>query len=246
MLLALLLLGTPNAAPIGTQLGAPNAFYVNQRAPLAPSPFQKLPVGAVLPEGWLKKQLQLQAAGFSGRLEEISEFLKKDSNAWFDPQGGKSDGWEEVPYWLRGQISLGYLLRDPKIETDAERWIEGVLRSRKPDGWFGPLSNLNYQDGMPDLWPNMVMLYALQTYYERSGDKHVTDLMTAYFKWENGLPDESSSIPRPTGSTSGEPTTLPACSGCTTSPVNPSYWIWRAASTNTPQTGNRACPTATA
>ncbi|HRZ94335.1 MAG TPA: hypothetical protein P5022_15615, partial [Candidatus Paceibacterota bacterium] len=50
----------------------PNVHYAGNRAPLLPSPFIKLPLTAIRPEGWLRKQLELQAAGFHGHLEEVS------------------------------------------------------------------------------------------------------------------------------------------------------------------------------
>jgi hypothetical protein len=77
-----------------------NDFYVGNTQPLAPSPLLKLPIGAVKPEGWLRRQLELQADGFSGRLTEISKFLKKEGNAWLAADGKGDSPWEEMPYWL--------------------------------------------------------------------------------------------------------------------------------------------------
>ena len=56
---------------------AGNDFYVGNRPPLTASPFIKLPVGAIEPQGWIRKQLELQADGFHGHLTEISRFLVK-------------------------------------------------------------------------------------------------------------------------------------------------------------------------
>ena len=56
---------------------AGNDFYFGNRAPLTPSPLIKLPVGTIEPEGWVRRQLELQADGFHGHLTEISQFLKK-------------------------------------------------------------------------------------------------------------------------------------------------------------------------
>ncbi len=55
-----------------------NSFYVSNREPLLASPFMKLPVGSIKPQGWVRRQLQLQADGWHGHLTEISDFLKKD------------------------------------------------------------------------------------------------------------------------------------------------------------------------
>ncbi len=167
-----------------------NTQYVGNRAPLAPSPFAKLPVGAVKPDGWLRTQLELQRDGFSGQLDEISQFLDDSNNAWLTGESAGRAGWEELPYWLKGQISLGYLLDDKEIIAQSKKWVEGALKSSREDGWFGPESNLVTRHGTPDLWPNMIMQNVLQTYYEATGDKRVLDVMTKYAHWLLKLPDE--------------------------------------------------------
>ncbi|MCD6508645.1 hypothetical protein J7M22_18750 [Candidatus Poribacteria bacterium] len=96
-----------------------NDFYVGNRPPLTPSPFLKLPVGSIRPRGWLLKQLRLQADGFFGHLTEISDFLRKEGNAWLSPDGEGHSHWEEVPYWLRGFGDLGYVLEDERVIEEA-------------------------------------------------------------------------------------------------------------------------------
>ena len=74
----------------------PNAHYAGNRAPLLPSPFIKLPLTAIRPDGWLRKQLELQSAGFHGHLDEVSRFMKKENNAWLDPHGRGDHGcWHD-------------------------------------------------------------------------------------------------------------------------------------------------------
>jgi len=119
-----------------------NRHYNGNRPPLLPSPLIKLPLGAVQPEGWLRKQLELTAEGFFGHLTEISPFCREEGNAWLDPEGIGHSGWEEVPYWLRGYVPLAYLLGDRSLIEDATPWIEAAIASQTDFGYFGPQSNL--------------------------------------------------------------------------------------------------------
>src|SRR5689334_3604236 len=87
-----------------------NSFYLGNRAPLMPSRFIALPPSAVQPKGWLREFLNRQRGGLCGNLGEISAWLQKEDNAWLSKDGKGKYGWEEVPYWLRGYLQLGYTL----------------------------------------------------------------------------------------------------------------------------------------
>ncbi len=169
-------------------LNSTNSFYVGNRAPLSPSPFFKLPIGAITPRGWLRHQLELERDGMTGHLEQISPWLDFNRSSWADKLGRGKFGWEELPYWLKGYGDLGYVLKDPTIQEEAKKWIDAAIATQRPDGYFGPRELLTSLDGKPDLWPHMVMLNVLQSFYEASSDKRVIDLMTRYFQWENTLP----------------------------------------------------------
>ena len=182
------------AAVARPDLSTTNSFYVANRAPLTPSPFVKLPIGSITPRGWLRHQLELEKNGMIGRLKEVSPWLNFEKSAWGNKEGRGERGWEELPYWLKGYGDLGYVLRDDAVIAAARKWIESAMGSQREDGWFGPrelLTSLDAkpgQPGKPDLWPHMVMLNILQSYYEFSGDTRVLDVMTRYLKWENALP----------------------------------------------------------
>ena len=96
-----------------------------------------------------------------------------------------------MPYWLKGYGDLGYVLGDEAIIKNARRWIDAVLASQEPDGWFGPRANKTGLKGKPDLWPHMVMCNVLQSFYEFTGDTRVLPFLTKYFKWLSTLPDEN-------------------------------------------------------
>ncbi|MDE6194121.1 MAG: glycoside hydrolase family 127 protein [Muribaculaceae bacterium] len=161
-----------------------NTNYPGFKAPLQSAPLIKLPVGKVQPKGWLRKYLELQKDGLNGKLGTVSAWLDKNNNQWLSDVG--DHGWEEVPYWLRGYCSLAYILDDEEMKRESQVWFDAVLANLKDDGFLGPH---NYENGNPELWAQMVMLWALQTYYEHSGDQRVLDAMTDYFKWEMNVPD---------------------------------------------------------
>ena len=179
-----------------------NRFYPGNRPPLAPSPFIKLPIGAIRPDGWLRTQLQFEADGFSGRLSEISQFCRYEGNGWVSP-GSAERGWEEAPYWLKGFTDLGFVLGDQRIIAEAHKWLNAVIANQQSDGYFGTRRNLTIRRGdqpemdadkpdqVIDLWPNMIMLYPLRTLYEATGDQRVIPFMLKYFAWQRSIPREA-------------------------------------------------------
>lgn len=193
LLVSFVVLWSSSHAQIGSVTGvdqlpmdSKSSNYINNRLPLKQNALIKLPVGSIVPHGWLGQYLTLQKEGLTGHLGEISAWLSKKNNAWLSSDGKGDYGWEEVPYWLKGYANMGYILKDPKIIEESKVWLEGAIRSQRPDGYFGPLI---LRHNKPDLWGNMIMLWCLQSYYEYSSDARVLDLMTKYFKWQLNLPD---------------------------------------------------------
>jgi len=168
-----------------------NPYYVGNRAPLSPSPFLKLPIGSIKPQGWLAKQLELEAAGMTGKLPEISKWCQFEGNAWASPNGTGHSAWEELPYWLKGFGDLGYVTKDFGVNRMTPKWIEAVLASQDVDGWFGPRASKTSLEGKPDLWPHMVMCNVLQSFYEFSEDSRVLPFLTRYFRWLDAQPASS-------------------------------------------------------
>ena len=78
--------------------------------------------------------------------------------------------------------------------AETKIWIEAALKSQKEDGWFGPDKGRKGAatdlEGREDLWPNMIMLYCLQDYYEFTSDKRVITLMTKYMKYLVTVPED--------------------------------------------------------
>ena len=166
-----------------------SAHYTNNRPPLLPASFIALPPGSIRARGWLLEILNRQRDGLAGHLGEVSAWLQKDDNAWLSKTGQGKYGWEELPYWLKGYLLLGYALDDQRILDEAQVWIEGTLASQRPDGDFGPDRRFD-DDGTRDYWANMLMLFTLQSYYEHTADPRVLALMTRYFHYQLAVPDK--------------------------------------------------------
>lgn len=132
--------------------------------------FDALPLGSVRPAGWLRRQLQIQADGLTGHIEEIWADLGPESG-WL---GGPGESWERGPYYLDGLVPLAHLLDDDALVQKAQKWIEWMLQSQRPDGQFGPVHN-------DDWWPRMVAAKVLQQHAEATGDERVLPFLERYF-----------------------------------------------------------------
>ncbi|GMK45288.1 hypothetical protein PghCCS26_24160 [Paenibacillus glycanilyticus] len=141
--------------------------------PLKAVPFEELPLGAIRPAGWLKDQLEIQAEGMTGHLDEFWSHVGP-SSGWL---GGTGESWERGPYYLDGLLPLAYLLEDERLIDKVKPWIDWTLESAREDGQFGPASN-------DDWWSRMVMLKVLIQHAEHTGDERVIPFMTNYFRYQ--------------------------------------------------------------
>lgn len=171
---AIVLAGVCFSAQLAAQSSqAASGSVVANRPPLQPNAYNPLPLGAIEPKGWLRRQLEIQAAGLTGHLDEFWNDVGPNSG-WL---GGTGESWERGPYYLDGLLPLAYELNDPTLLKKAKPWVEWTLTHQRPDGQIGPLSN-------DDWWPRMVMLKVLTQYQEASGDPRVIPLMQKYFAYE--------------------------------------------------------------
>ena len=151
----------------------PPAPTVKDRAPLHSGAFYALPLGSVRPAGWLRRQLQIQASGLSGHLDETWADVGPNSG-WL---GGTGESWERGPYFLDGLIPLAWLLDDARLKSKAQKYIDWILTHQAANGMIGPASN-------DDWWPRIVALKALTQYQEFTADPRVVPLMDRYFRYQ--------------------------------------------------------------
>ena len=173
--IASLPLGSPMVFAAGAFANPPGSPspVIRNSAPLAPNAFYLLPLGSVRPTGWLRDQLQIQAKGLGGHLDETWADVGSNSG-WL---GGTGESWERGPYFLDGLVPLAYLLDDQRLKAKAQKYIDWTLNHQSPDGMIGPTTNT-------DWWPRMVMLKALAQYQEATGDGRVVPVLTRYFSYQ--------------------------------------------------------------
>ncbi len=80
----------------------------SKSATLQANAFNQLPLGSVKPKGWLRRQLEIQANGLSGHIDEFWPDL--ENSGWLGKTG---ESWERGPYYMDGLVPLAYLLDDP-------------------------------------------------------------------------------------------------------------------------------------
>jgi hypothetical protein len=129
--------------------------------------FRPLPLGSVRPEGWLLRQLRVQADGLSGHLDEFWPDVKQ--SRWF---GGETEGWERAPYWLDGVIPLAWLVDDKPLKNRISSYVDFIVAHQRPDGWYAPYpSDANAKSY--DLWAILLANKMLVQYHEATGDARV-------------------------------------------------------------------------
>ncbi len=138
----------------------------------------------IKPAGWLKRQLEIQAAALSGSLDKMWNDIKE--SRWI---GGTAEGWERVPYWLDGFIPLAYLLDNGDMIDRAKKYIDAIISFQKPDGWICPCC----EDEIPayDTWAVQLISKVLVVYYECSGDERIPEVLYKTLKNYHTLLSES-------------------------------------------------------
>lgn len=125
----------------------------------------------IKPSGWLKRQLEIQADGLSGHLDEIWPDIR--DSKWI---GGTAEGWERVPYWLDGFIPLAFLLDREDLKVRAKKYIDAILSRQQEDGWICPCSEEERE--RYDVWATYLICKVLVLYEECSGDERIEDAVS--------------------------------------------------------------------
>ena len=138
--------------------------------------FRPLPLGSITPDGWLGRQLRLQADGLTGHLDEF--WPDVGQSQWF---GGKSEGWERAPYWLDGFIPLAWGLNDDALKARAKKYVDHIVEAQRPDGWYAPFP-ADASARTYDLWAILLANKVLAQYHDATGDDRVLEAVKRNLK----------------------------------------------------------------
>ena len=128
--------------------------------------FRPFPLHAISPRGWLVEQLNIQAHGLSGHLDEFWPDIKE--SAWI---GGSAEGWERMPYWLDGAIPLAWLLNEETLKQRICGYLDYIIEHQHEDGWLGP--RVEEKKEAEDTWSQAHALKMLVVYHDATGDDRV-------------------------------------------------------------------------
>ena len=120
----------------------------------------------ITPRGWMKKQLEIQAASLSGELYKVWRDVR--DSKWI---GGDAEGWERVPYWLDGFIPLAFLLRDEEKIAVAKKYVDAILAGQAEDGWICPCSE--EERAGYDMWGLILLTKVLVVWHGCTDDERI-------------------------------------------------------------------------
>ena len=151
--------------------------------------FRALPLGTVLPDGWLKGLLVKEANGFTGHQPEFC--YPFNEKYWAGQEIGQDNlypgggrfwySWEQSAYWIVGAYRCGKLIDDARLMQRAMTPITYTMANPK-DGWFlGPQKLLDQQNSEPGRWPDCIFFRALMACSEGTNDPSILAAMQKHY-----------------------------------------------------------------
>ncbi|KAH7310189.1 hypothetical protein BKA65DRAFT_519076 [Rhexocercosporidium sp. MPI-PUGE-AT-0058] len=126
--------------------------------PLVPFVYGDIPLGSITPNGWLRQELETEAAGLAGHLYDFWNYVHRSS--WLGGDQEYSGLNEAFPYWLNGLVPLAYVLDDPRLKAQVHEAMDYLMKNMvKQDGWIGPEAN-GPGGGYRMIWARSLVFFA--------------------------------------------------------------------------------------
>jgi DUF1680 family protein len=149
------------------------------------SRLSRLPLGAVRAEGWIARQMRVEAAGMSGHMDELEPDMIGNPFVTRSRKRGVSAAWcSEISatYWA-GLVQLAWTLNDSQLKKKAAKWVKGVLAAQEKDGYIGSYRRSDNRKQDYNAFGVAWAVRALMAYYEATGDKKVLEACRRGLLW---------------------------------------------------------------
>ena len=157
------------------------------------SVFCRIPLGNITASGWLKRQLEIEASGMSGHLDELEPkmiyepFISRTHEKKLGDAYGASltPGWSSEisgTYWS-GFVMLAFAFDNESLKDKAKQWVDKVLANREDDGYIGGYGKNDNRMEDYNAWSQNWAMRALLAYYEATGRQDVLDACHQGLLW---------------------------------------------------------------
>ncbi|KAI0021025.1 duf1680 domain-containing protein [Xylariomycetidae sp. FL0641] len=138
--------------------------------------YQALPLGSIKPRGWLKDQLETEAAGLAGNLFDFYRYVH--DSMWLGGDEEYSDLHESAPYWFNGAVPLAFGLDDSRLQGQVQHFLDYILSHQQSDGWLGPETTPQTRG----LWARCYIMLGLMQYAQADSSQtgRIVDAMHRY------------------------------------------------------------------
>ncbi len=147
-----------------------------------------LPLGSVQARGWIRDQLTRSKNGMGGHIDELEPDMIANPyiNCGTDEKwGAVKAGWgAEISgnFWY-GFMMLAFGLNDDELKAKAARWVDGVLKNQRPNGYMGTYTDADNVMDDYNAWGTNGGMKALLAYYEATGRRDVLEAVHRCLLW---------------------------------------------------------------
>ena len=171
-----------------------------------PYAYQPFRFGEVTPNGWIKKQIEENLAGFTGYLDSLVPGLMIQDDIYgkdrlskkvkFKNVGAVAEkgDWqvqflwwnsESQSNWRDGFIRSALLVRDTKNIETIKTYVQKILNTQDKDGYIGIYDNelrYHFDNENGELWAKTTLFRGLLAWYEYTEDTHVLNAVALAVK----------------------------------------------------------------
>ena len=147
-----------------------------------------LPLGSVQARGWIRDQLTRSKNGMGGHIDELEPDMIANPyiNCGTEEKwGAVKAGWgAEISgnFWY-GFMMLAFGLGDDELKAKAARWVDGVLKNQRPNGYMGTYTDADNVMDDYNAWGTNGGMKALLAYYEATGRRDVLEAVHRCLLW---------------------------------------------------------------